>query len=154
MIRYTLKCESDHQFESWFQSAGAYEKLEAQNMVTCPACGSTDVAKTLMAPRVPAKSNAARDQVTEDDAPKDAPVPMAAGPDPKLEAALKELRAHVEANSEYVGDKFATEARAMHLGDTPQKSIYGEVKAEDAKKLAEDGVPALPLPFVPKQKSN
>ncbi len=101
-----------------------------------------------MAPRVPAKSNRS---ITGAPAPVQ---PMASGPDPKLETALKELRAHVEANSEYVGPRFAAEATSMHLGDTPQRSIYGEVNPQDAKRLAEDGVPALPLPFVPKQKTN
>ncbi len=79
---------------------------------------------------------------------------MAAGPDPKVEKAIKELKEHVEKNSDYVGNKFADEARAMHLGDKPERSIYGEVKVEDAKKLHDDGIPAVPLPFTPKQKTN
>ena len=60
----------------------------------------------------------------------------------------------MEQNSEYVGTEFAAEARAMHEGDTPERSIYGEANQEDARKLAEDGIPAVPLPFVPKQKTN
>ena len=144
MIRYALACEKNHQFESWFQSAEAFDKLHATGMVTCPACGSTEVEKSLMAPGVPSKRS--RTKAT--------PQAMSAGPDPKLETALKELREHVEKNSDYVGNKFADEARAMHLGDKPERSIYGEVKPEDAKKLHEDGVPAVPLPFTPKQKTN
>ncbi|MGI9394248.1 MAG: DUF1178 family protein [Boseongicola sp.] len=148
MIRYALKCENDHQFESWFNSAASFDQLLGMGLVDCPHCASSNVEKTLMAPRVPAKSN-----VTAETAPTVAQ-PMASGPNPKLEAALKELRAHVESNSEYVGPRFAAEATSMHLGDTPQRSIYGEVKPEEAKRLADDGVPALPLPFVPKQKTN
>ena len=148
MIRYALKCENDHQFESWFQSAGSFEQLAGKRLVDCPECASTNVQKTLMAPQVPAKSN-------KTDVSTSQPVqPMATGPDPKLEAAIKELRAHVETNSEYVGPRFASEATSMHLGDIPSRSIYGEVKPDEAKRLAEDGVPALPLPFVPKQKTN
>ena len=149
MIRYTLKCENDHRFESWFQSATAFEQLEKSRMVECPACGSNDVQKSLMAPPVPKKGNA---RAASAEAP--APQPMAAGPDPKLQEALKELRDHVEANSEYVGNRFAEEATSMHLGDIPHRSIYGEVRPEEAKRMAEDGVPAVPLPFMPKQKTN
>lgn len=64
------------------------------------------------------------------------------------------MRAEVEANSEYVGLQFASEARAMHEGDMPHRPIYGEAKAEDAKKLLQDGVPVAPLPFVPTRKVN
>ncbi|MEM9971477.1 MAG: DUF1178 family protein [Pseudomonadota bacterium] len=144
MIRYALKCDQDHGFESWFSSADDFDKLHAAGMVTCPACGSEKVSKSLMAPRVPAKSNRGGDKE----------VPMSAGPDPKIAAAIKELKDHVEKNSDYVGTKFADEARAMHLGDKPERSIYGEVKPEEAKRLRKDGVPALPLPFTPKRKTN
>ena len=148
MIRYALKCENDHQFESWFKSAGSFEQLAEMELLECPQCSSTTIDKSLMTPRVPAKSNK-----SVSNAP-DLTQPMASGPDPKLEYALKELRAHVETNSEYVGPRFAAEATSMHLGDKPSRSIYGEVKPEEAKRLADDGVPALPLPFVPKQKTN
>lgn len=79
---------------------------------------------------------------------------MTNAPDPKLVEAIQTLRDHVEKNSDYVGKKFAEEARAMHEGDTPHRPIYGEAKTEEAKKLIEDGVPALPLPFIPRQKTN
>ena len=65
---------------------------------------------------------------------------------------MQRLRTAVENNSDYVGDKFATEARAIHDGDAPERSIYGEAKPEEAKQLIEDGVPVLPLPFMPKGK--
>ena len=79
---------------------------------------------------------------------------MAATPDPEIAKAIKEIREHVEKNSDYVGDKFVQEARAMHEGETPHRPIYGEAKADEAKKLVDDGVPALPLPFIPRQKTN
>ena len=79
---------------------------------------------------------------------------MTNAPDAELVAAIKKLRDHVEKNSDYVGQDFAREARAMHEGDTPHRPIYGEVATDEAKKLVEDGVPALPLPFIPRQKTN
>lgn len=156
MIRYALKCDSDHSFESWFKSADAYDALVASRMVTCPNCGSDQIAKSLMAPPVRASRQAAVEptpskQSTVVSAPSNTLVNT---PDPKLVEAIATLRDHVEKNSDYVGDNFAEEARAMHDGDRPHRPIYGEAKAEDAKQLIEDGVPALPLPFIPRQKTN
>ena len=79
---------------------------------------------------------------------------MAVPNDPEIAEAVQKLRDHVEKNSEYVGDRFASEARAIHDGDSPERAIYGQANAEEAKKLAEDGIPALPLPFIPRQKTN
>ncbi len=146
MIRFAMKCTNDHHFESWFQSGDAFETLVARNLVTCPDCGSPNVSKELMAPKVRASRKAAA-------AP---PVPQAMtnAPDPKVVEAIQKLKAHVEQNSDYVGNSFAAEARAMHEGDAPHRAIHGEAKPEEAKKLIEDGVPALPLPFIPRQKTN
>ena len=143
MIQYSLKCENDHSFDSWFASADAYDKLADNGMVSCAVCGSTKVSKAIMAPRVRTTKG------------KEAPA------DPKLqteksaaEQAIAEMRAQVEQNSEYVGTNFATEARSMHLGDAPERAIYGEAKPEEAKSLIEDGIPVTPLPFMPTRKSN
>ena len=146
MIQYTLKCSNDHRFDSWFQSAEGFDKLKAAGMVTCPTCGDTKVEKAIMAPRVrPARSAAA--PVKEAEKPLSAPANPA-------EQALAELKKQVEKNSDYVGANFAQEARSMHMGDTPERAIYGEAKPEEAKSLSEDGVPVVPLPFTPGRKSN
>jgi hypothetical protein len=140
MIRYALHCSADHSFESWFQSAGAFESLLAAGHVSCPICGGTQISKSLMAPAVrPARVGAA---------------PSLREPGTKQEAALAALRAQVEANSDYVGMNFVTEARAMHEGSQPARAIYGEAKPEDAMKLLEEGVPVAPLPFMPARKTN
>ena len=70
------------------------------------------------------------------------------------ETAMAALRAEIEAKSEYVGVNFVAEARAMHDGTTPERSIYGEAKPEEAIKLLQDGVPIAPLPFMPARKVN
>ena len=137
MIRYALTCTKDHAFDSWFQSADAFDKLLSTGMITCAVCGSDEVKKSIMAPRVR----------TSDDKPLSAPASPA-------EQALKELRAKVEANSEHVGTDFAKEARAMHEGLSPERSIYGEAKIQDAKALIDDGIPVVPLPFGPIRKTN
>jgi len=149
MIRYALKCSEDHGFDSWFQSAEAFEKLLGSNMVACPVCGSDKVEKAIMAPRVrPARSKA---QLPAKPA---APKPDLTTPATEAEQALAKLRKEVEKNSDYVGLSFASEARKMHDGEVPHRSIYGEAKPDEAKKLIEDGVPVAPLPFIPNRKTN
>lgn len=149
MIQYALKCADGHKFDSWFQSADAFDKLQGAGMVTCAVCGSSDISKHLMAPAVrPARKGAAK----EDGMPV-APGPLSAPASP-AEQMVAELRRKVEANSEYVGSNFANEARAMHDGEAPERSIYGEARLDEAKKLLEDGVPVMPLPFRPSGKDN
>jgi hypothetical protein len=161
MINYTLKCANDHRFDSWFQAADAFDKLKAAGMVSCAICGDTSVEKAMMAPRVrPARSAAAQPPETSPPPaaetaaiPTPAPGPLSAPASP-AEQALKELRTHVEANSDYVGKDFASEARAIHDGEAPERPIYGEAKVEEAKALIEDGVPVTPLPFNIGRKTN
>lgn len=143
MIRFALKCENEHRFESWFQSGAAFEALSERHLVQCPECGATSVTKDLMAPKVRSTEEAAPDTQ-----------PVALPQDAEVAKAIAKLRDHVEKNSEYVGKSFAREARAMHVGDRPSRAIYGEVDKTEAKSLIEDGVPALPLPFNPRRKSN
>ncbi|MGB0252591.1 MAG: DUF1178 family protein, partial [Paracoccaceae bacterium] len=133
MIQYSLKCENDHSFDSWFASADAYDKLADNGMVSCAVCGSTKVSKAIMAPRVRTTKG------------KEAPVaPTLPTEKSAAEQAMAKMRAQVEQNSEYVGTNFATEARSMHLGDAPERAIYGEAKPEEAKSLIEDGIPVTP----------
>lgn len=174
MIQYSLKCSEGHRFDSWFQSASAYDKLKASGLVTCSHCGSTKVEKAIMAPRVQssrksaaaAQEGAARKaqsaqtgtQSTTEAQPGATPPPAAppnlSEPSSDQERALTALRKEVEANSEYVGESFADEARAMHLGDAPERAIHGEAKLDEAKQLIDDGVPVVPLPFRPGRKSS
>ncbi|WP_225028854.1 DUF1178 family protein [Xinfangfangia pollutisoli] len=147
MIRYTLHCAEGHEFESWFADAAGYDRLQAAGQVGCPICGSAKVEKRLMAPAVrPARKAAAAATVESR--------PALADPGSEIEAKLQELRRQVEANSEYVGMNFATEARRIHDGDAPERAIYGEARPEEARQLIEDGVPVAPLPFRPARKQN
>ncbi len=134
MIKFHLKCDQDHQFESWFQSGAAFDKLVTAGMINCTTCGSTDVTKMIMAPAVNTSNSIAVPKQTN--------------------AALAELKKKVEANSEYVGSDFATEAREIHDGTKPERPIYGEANLQEAKKLVDDGIPVMPLPFIPRKKAN
>ncbi len=137
MIRYDLICGDGHRFDSWFQSAAGFDRLRTAGHVACAVCGSAAVEKALMAPAVAGKS-----------------APAITAPRDGREAALAALRAKVEAGSEYVGMNFVSEARAMHAGDAPERSIYGEARADEARALIEEGVPVAPLPFLPTRKAN
>ncbi|MCG3267947.1 DUF1178 family protein [Yoonia sp. I 8.24] len=134
MIRFHLKCDQGHAFESWFQSGEAFDKLSRTGLITCETCGSTAVSKSIMAPAVSTSA-----EIT---APKAAENP------------IEKLRDEVESKSDYVGDKFVKEARDMHDGITPERPIYGEAKLDEAKKLVDDGIPVMPLPFIPRKKAN
>ncbi|ARO13553.1 Protein containing DUF1178 [Ketogulonicigenium robustum] len=136
MIRYTLRCDADHQFDSWFQSAAAFDSLQGAGHINCAVCGSSAVTKALMAPQISRSA---------------APAPDA---DSNVDPALQALRRAVEEQSDYVGMSFAAEARRMHDGDAPTRPIHGEAKLEDARALLEDGIPVLPLPFIPARKTN
>lgn len=137
MIKYALKCREGHAFESWFRDSAAYDKLATAGQVACAVCGSTEVEKTIMAPAVPAKKG---NQVAE-------PAPLSQPAHP-AEAALKKLREHLQKNSDYVGNEFASEARKIHEGEADERGIWGEATAEDAKSLADDGIPVAPIPWM------
>lgn len=143
MIQFSLKCDRDHRFDSWFQNADAFDTLKSRGMVSCSVCGSTQVDKAMMAPRV-AKTRSA-------DEAKPAPLSTPATP---AEQAMAELRKKIEAESDYVGGDFVKEARRMHEGEVEARSIHGEARLDEARKLAEDGVPVMPLPFLPNRKAN
>jgi hypothetical protein len=131
MIRYALRCDRAHRFESWFGSSADFDRLHAAGMVSCAICGSAGVSKDLMAPAVSAP----------------APAPSLAAPASPAEQALAELRRRIEATSEDVGRDFPQEARAIHEGDSPRRSIIGEATPAEARALADDGVPVARLPW-------
>jgi len=143
MIRYDLVCESGHLFDGWFRDSATYDQQADAGEIACPSCGATRIEKQIMAPAVPVKSNRKPDL----------PRRMLGGAaDPKAVAlmeAVKKLREHVEANADYVGDKFAEEARRIHYNETEARGIYGEASIEDAKSLLEEGIDVHPLPKLP-----
>jgi hypothetical protein len=152
MIRYNLRCERDHAFESWFQSSSAYESQEKRKLVNCPVCGSAKVERAIMAPQIVSKKGRdvavqAPAATTEVTAPASTPLMMAQ--ERELRAKLKELRDHIVKNADNVGERFPNEARKMHYGDIEHRPIYGEASPEEARSLIEEGVEVSPLPVLP-----
>lgn len=133
MIRYALKCREGHEFESWFQSARAFDALVKSGHISCAICGGANVSKAMMTPRV---SAAATEPALQD----------------RRARAISQMRREVEENATYVGGQFAQKAREMHEGLAPEVSIYGETSKDEARALLKEGVPVVPLPFKLKQK--
>jgi hypothetical protein len=148
MIVFDLACkDAGHVFEIWFGSTADYEDQKARGLVSCPYCGSTQVDKTVMAPNVAAKGNSRSEPAP---VATNANVPAAANvPTPaqfkEMVSKLAEVQAKMLESSEYVGTRFADEARSMHLGEQDVRPIHGQTSSEEAKALIEEGVPVAPL---------
>jgi hypothetical protein len=154
MIRYNLRCERGHAFESWFQSSQAYETQEKRKLVNCPSCGSAKVERAIMAPQIVSKKS--RDRAAPAPAAADATTsaspastPLMMAQERELRAKLKELRDHIVKNADNVGERFPNEARKMHYGDIEHRPIYGEASPEEARSLIDEGVEVSPLPVLP-----
>jgi len=145
VIRYALKCNKGHEFESWFKNSSAYDRQSARGLISCPVCGSTAVEKTIMAPALagPADHNESIKPSSE------TPVAMLGERERALRAKLKELRDHITTNADYVGRKFPEQARSMHYGEIDHRSIYGEASTEEAQSLIEEGIEVHRLPRLP-----
>ena len=133
MIKYSLRCESDHVFEAWFSDSESFEKQNKKNLISCLTCSSTKIKKDIMAPRI----SSGKQKTNRLNQKKD-----------KVEMILNKVRKHVESNFDYVGDKFADEARAIHYGEKEEREIYGETSIHDAVELIEEGINVEPLPGI------
>ena len=154
MIRFALACDQGHDFESWFPSGASYEAQVARGLVSCPVCESTKVMKQLMAPSIGRKGAAKaapEPSAPAAETPPTPPQPMAilSEREQALRTMLRAVREHVTKTSDYVGTGFVDEARRMHYGETPHRSIYGEANALDAKALVEEGIEIQALPVLP-----
>jgi hypothetical protein len=136
MIRYTLHCDRDHDFEAWFRSSDDYDRAAKAGENLCPVCGSAKVEKAPMAPAVGRSGESEK-------------MTLAAAPDPRqvaMREALTELRRRVTENADYVGDRFAEEARKIHYEEAKPRGIFGEATREEAEALAEEEIEFHPLP--------
>lgn len=144
MIVFDLACGKAHVFEAWFGSSEDYEQQKLKGLVSCPICGSAEIDKAVMAPRVSAKGNKG----------------SASEPSPEQTKMMMHMLARAQsealAQSEYVGTRFADEARAIHLGEAAERAIYGEATREEARALVEEGIAVAPLvfPVTPPGKAN
>jgi hypothetical protein len=141
LIRFSLICDHDHEFEAWFRSNDDFDRQKKRGFVDCPNCGSTKVQKALMAPAVSTGRKREKIALAMNEMQK------------KAMAEMKALSEKIRENADYVGDKFAEEARKIHFGETEARGIYGEATLEEAKSLAEDGVGFMPIPVFPEDRN-
>lgn len=154
MIVYDLKCAKGHPFEGWFADSNAFTEQKKTGEVACPVCGDTEVEKALMTPSVrTSKARPGRAARAGTDGPPDAAGAPALATKGDYEQAakflqaMKQVRDNVEKNCDYVGNKFAEEARKIHYGEVDQHNIYGETSPDEAKALSEEGVEFGVLPW-------
>lgn len=162
MIRYALECDGNHRFDSWFQSAEAFDRLARAGQLSCPACGSFAVTKALMSPRI---TGAKSPETDADSTPVGGQTHGSGGtaapparrkdnPPAITNKVLQALNDHLEKNFDYVGRDFPREARAIHAMETPDRRIYGEANPDEARELVADGIPVAPLGFRPRRHSH
>ena len=144
MIRYNLICEAEHEFDGWFANSEGFDRQVKQGLVSCPQCNSLKVSKALMTPGVPARSNRNEPAGTALHAPMDTKAQA-------MVEMVRKLKQHVKQNADYVGDKFAEEARRIHYGEEAPRGIYGEASVQDARELHDEGIDVLALPNLPEE---
>lgn len=168
MIVFDLECrEGAHKFEGWFGSSDDFARQQERGLVTCPHCGSAQVGKALMAPRIPRKGNQLPDRVERSATrvpPMSAPAPASTpGGSPLLSAEalavlhkLATMQSEALKSSRFVGENFADDARAMHYGEREVETIHGQATVSEAKELLEEGIAVMPLPFpvIPPEQAN
>jgi len=138
VITYSLACENHHKFDAWFRSAEAYDDQHGRGIVTCPVCGSLKVDKALMAPAL---------RMTSDKISLSTGHPMQS----EIRDFLRAMRKKVTSEADYVGDKFAEEARKIHFKESDQRGIYGEATRDEVAELLDEGIDFLPLPQLPEE---
>jgi hypothetical protein len=141
VIQYSLVCENEHKFDAWFRNAEVYDEQHQRGIVTCPICSSDQVDKAIMAPAI---SRASSDKVS---------LSIGHPEHARLRAAMRALRDKVISEADYVGDKFAEEARKIHFKDVEARGIYGEATRDEIAGLIDDGVDFMPLPNLPDEQN-
>ena len=132
MILFALRCTSGHEFDGWFRDGETFEAQQQAGEIACPECGDAHIEKALMAPNI-GRSHKNRPALSP----------------AQMRAALVELRRQVETNCDYVGERFAEEARKIHYGEVDPHGIYGEASAEESQELSEEGISFGRIPWVP-----
>lgn len=155
MIRFSLRCKEGHEFEAWFRTGDTYERQAKRGEVRCPDCGSAKVAKAIMAPSIARGGQQRAEPATQveaaapaaEPAKPPAPAPAEMHVAGKMREALREMRRFIEKNAEYVGPRFADEARKMHRGAAEERSIYGEASDAEAEALKDEGIEFGRIPW-------
>ena len=139
MIKYLLKCQNKHEFESWFADSKEFEKLRKKNLIDCIFCQSKNISKSIMSPNINSRKKIS-DKINNKEF-------------NKIKKDLLKLRKFIEKNFEFVGDRFAKEVREVHYNNKEGKNFYGTVSREEKLELEEEGIDLVSVPW-PKNKEN
>jgi|TARA_B110000967_G_C18413296_1_gene330299 hypothetical protein len=135
MIKYLLKCNKKHEFESWFSESKEYEKLKKKNLIECIFCKSKNVNKSIMSPNVNVKDKTKEKQFDSKEF-------------NRIKKDLIKIRKFVKKNFKFVGDKFPKEAREIYYDNKQNKNIYGTATLQESKELEEEGIDLVSIPWV------
>ena len=137
MIKYNLKCENNHEFESWFSNSEEYEKLNNKNLLECIYCSSKRVNKTIMSPMISSvKDKEEKSEITKNFQ--------------KEKKNLLQFRNFIEKNFEYVGKDFSKKVREIYYDRKNNKAIYGTTSQKEREELAEEGIDLISVPWINK----
>jgi len=156
-----LQCSHQHSFEGWFASEDDFQSQLVRGLVECPMCADKGIQKMPSAPRLNFGAQQALSTAASN-----APVASAAsapdastastelvanasgaGPSHEQQAAFLKALRHVLANTQDVGDKFASQARRMHYGEVEARNIRGQASPREVIELMEEGIAVIPLPM-------
>tara|TARA_A100001015_G_scaffold315483_1_gene427405 strand:+ start:1369 stop:1782 length:414 start_codon:yes stop_codon:yes gene_type:complete len=135
MIKYNLKCENKHEFESWFSESKEYERLKKKKLIECIFCGSKKIEKSIMSPRI---LNSKSTKVSENQDLK------------KFKRDLINVRKFVEKNFEFVEHNFADKIREVYYNKNNKRNIYGVATDKEKEDLKEEGIDLISIPWVEK----
>ena len=138
MIKYNLKCQNDHEFESWFSNSAEFDKLNKKNLLECIYCSSKKINKSIMAPMISNSKN------------KDEKIKIINKDLKNEKNELFKLRTYIEKNFDYVGRDFSRKVREVYYDKKSKKAIYGTTTPEERKELAEEGIDLLSIPWADK----
>tara|TARA_Y100000741_G_C17832844_1_gene387197 strand:+ start:105 stop:524 length:420 start_codon:yes stop_codon:yes gene_type:complete len=137
MIKYNLKCNNDHEFESWFSDSKEFDKLNKKNLLECIYCSSKKISKSIMAPMISHSKEKNKIKVENKNLVKE-------------KIKLLQLRKYIENNFDYVGKDFSKKVREVYYDKKTNKAIYGTTTHEERKELEEEGIDLLSIPWVNK----
>tara|TARA_B100000963_G_C22364820_1_gene553253 strand:+ start:31 stop:453 length:423 start_codon:yes stop_codon:yes gene_type:complete len=138
MIKYILKCNNNHEFESWFSNSSEFEKLNQKKLLECIYCSSKNIRKSIMAPMISSSKNSSENF---EDIHKDFK---------KEKNKLLKIRKYIEENFDYVGKDFSKKVREVYYDKKSKKAIYGTATPEEREELSEEGIDLLSIPWVEK----
>ena len=139
MIKYLLKCNNKHEFESWFSESKEFEKLKKKKLIECIFCRSKNVSKSIMSPNIVCKEKIIEKKLNNKKF-------------NKIKKDLLKIRTFVE-KLEFVGDKFPKEVREIYYDNKKNKNIYGTTTPEERLELEKEGIELASIPWVNKKEN-